>query len=99
MEFSILGPTELTVEGRSIPLGAAKQRGLLAILLYHAGDPVRIETIVEFLWQGSGVDARRPLSYTLASGCGRSCGPSAYRTPWCGCPVPGLSADCRSGVG
>ncbi|SCF14874.1 Tetratricopeptide repeat-containing protein [Micromonospora matsumotoense] len=67
MEFSILGPTELTVEGRSIPLGAAKQRGLLAILLYHAGDPVRIETIVEFLWQGSGVDARRPLLYTLAS--------------------------------
>ncbi|WFE63680.1 tetratricopeptide repeat protein [Micromonospora sp. WMMD714] len=67
MEFAILGPTELRIEGRLIPLGAAKQRGLLAILLYHAGDPVRVETIVEFLWQGSGVDARRPLLYTLAS--------------------------------
>ncbi|MEU7796933.1 BTAD domain-containing putative transcriptional regulator [Micromonospora tulbaghiae] len=67
MEFAILGPTKLMVEGRSIPLGAAKQRGLLAVLLYHAGNPVRIETIVEFLWQDSAVDARRPLLYTLAS--------------------------------
>ncbi|MEV5447059.1 BTAD domain-containing putative transcriptional regulator [Streptomyces sp. NPDC052644] len=67
MEFSILGPTELRFEGRPIPLGAAKQRGLLAVLLYHAGDPVRVETIVEFLWQNAGVDARRPLLYTLAS--------------------------------
>ncbi|MEU8020653.1 tetratricopeptide repeat protein [Micromonospora haikouensis] len=67
MEFTILGPTELTVGGRTIPLGAAKQRGLLAVLLYHAGDPVRVETIVEFLWQDSAVHARRPLLYTLAS--------------------------------
>ncbi|MFI2662323.1 AfsR/SARP family transcriptional regulator [Micromonospora carbonacea] len=67
MEFTILGPTGLTVGGRAIPLGAAKQRGLLAVLLYHAGDPVRVETIVEFLWQDSAVHARRPLLYTLAS--------------------------------
>ncbi|GAB3816768.1 tetratricopeptide repeat protein [Micromonospora zhanjiangensis] len=67
MEFMILGPTKLTVEGRSIPLGTAKQRGLLAVLLYHADNPVRVETIVEFLWQDSAVDARRPLLYTLAS--------------------------------
>ncbi|WP_089156466.1 AfsR/SARP family transcriptional regulator [Micromonospora sp. NBS 11-29] len=67
MEFTILGPTKLMIEGRSMPLGAAKQRGLLAVLLYHVGNPVRVETIVEFLWQDSAVDARRPLLYPLAS--------------------------------
>lgn len=67
MEFAILGPTKLTVEGWSVPLGAAKQRGLLAVLLYHADNPVRVETIMEFLWPDSAVDARRPLLYPLAS--------------------------------
>ncbi|WP_198348149.1 tetratricopeptide repeat protein [Plantactinospora sp. KBS50] len=67
MEFTILGPTELRIKGRSIPLGAAKQRGLLAVLLYHAGDPVRVEAIVELLWPNRDAEACRTLLYTLAS--------------------------------
>lgn len=67
MEFVILGPTALTVKGRDVPLGVAKQRGLLAVLLYHVGSPVRIETIVEHLWADRPVDDCRPSLYALAS--------------------------------
>ncbi|GIJ23028.1 AfsR/SARP family transcriptional regulator [Micromonospora lutea] len=67
MEFTILGPTELRIDGRLIPLGTAKQRGLLATLLYHAGDPVQVTTVVELLWPGRDPDTCRNLLYTLAS--------------------------------
>lgn len=50
MEFVILGSTALYVAGESRHLGAAKQRGLLAVLLYHVGEPVRLDVIVNYLW-------------------------------------------------
>lgn len=50
-----------------MPLGVAKQRGLLAILLYHAGDPVRVDLIAEHLWGGRSVGSYRENLYPLAS--------------------------------
>jgi tetratricopeptide (TPR) repeat protein/DNA-binding SARP family transcriptional activator len=41
---------------------------MLAILLYHVGKPVRIETIVEHLWDDDrGIDDHRSSLYALAS--------------------------------
>jgi predicted ATPase/DNA-binding SARP family transcriptional activator len=48
--FRVLGPLEALHEGRSLPLGGAKQRALLAILLLHANRPVSTDTIVDQLW-------------------------------------------------
>lgn len=67
MEFVILGPTALHVDGRSVPLGPAKQRGMLALLLYHAGDAVRVETIVDHLWPDHRLVDRRAQLYPLVS--------------------------------
>lgn len=67
MEFVILGPTSVHRDGERIPLGAAKQRGMLAVLLYHLGEPVRIETMVQFLWDDRNVDRHRVHLYSLAS--------------------------------
>src|SRR2546430_3108383 len=66
--FVILGPTALYLDGRSVPLGAAKQRAMLAILLYYVGAAVRIDTLVEELWgyQRGPTDHRANL-YALAS--------------------------------
>jgi hypothetical protein len=36
MRFGILGPIELSVGGRPVPVGGLKQRALLAFLLLHA---------------------------------------------------------------
>jgi len=48
--FRVLGPLEALHEGRTLPLGGAKQRALLAILLLNANRPVSTDTIVDLLW-------------------------------------------------
>ncbi|MBF9129390.1 tetratricopeptide repeat protein [Plantactinospora sp. S1510] len=67
MEFVILGPTALNIDGRAVPLGAAKQRGLLAVLLYHAGRPVQVDMVVEHLWGNRSLDACRGNLQALIS--------------------------------
>jgi DNA-binding SARP family transcriptional activator len=52
VEFRILGRLELYEEGRRLPLGAAKQRALLAILLLHANELVPADRLAEELWSG-----------------------------------------------
>jgi DNA-binding SARP family transcriptional activator len=50
IEFRVLGPLEMRADGDSVPLGGAKQRTLLALLLAATGDPVPVERIVDELW-------------------------------------------------
>ena len=50
MEFHILGPLEVTDEGEALPLGGAKQRALLALLLLRPNEPVSVDRIVDELW-------------------------------------------------
>src|SRR5262245_34420883 len=67
MEFVILGPTALRLAGRGVQLGTAKQRGMLAILLYYVRQPVRIDVIVDHLWGEQPPGDHRPSLYALAS--------------------------------
>jgi DNA-binding SARP family transcriptional activator len=50
VEFRVLGPVEAVVEGRLVPLPAAKPRALLAILLLSRNRVVPIDGLVEDLW-------------------------------------------------
>ena len=50
MEFRILGPLEVSDGERSIPLGGAKQRALLAVLLLHANEVVSTDRLIDDLW-------------------------------------------------
>jgi YVTN family beta-propeller protein len=50
MEFRILGPIEVQETGRELPLGGAKQRALLSILLLHDGAPVSTDRLIDLLW-------------------------------------------------
>jgi YVTN family beta-propeller protein len=50
MEFLVLGPLEVRDGASSLPLGGAKQRALLAILLLHNGQVVATDTLVDALW-------------------------------------------------
>jgi DNA-binding SARP family transcriptional activator len=52
VEFSVLGPLEAVVEGRSVPLPAAKPRALLALLLLNRNRVVPVGELVEELWSG-----------------------------------------------
>ncbi len=50
MDFRILGPLEVCDDGRVLPLGGAKQRALLAILILHANEVVSAERLLDDLW-------------------------------------------------
>jgi DNA-binding SARP family transcriptional activator len=50
MEFRVLGPLEVIDNGRPLPLGGAKQRSLLAILLLHANRVVPRDRLIDELW-------------------------------------------------
>jgi predicted ATPase/DNA-binding SARP family transcriptional activator len=51
-EFRVLGPVEVVRDGRTIGLGGARQRALLALLLLEPGRPVPAERIADELWNG-----------------------------------------------
>jgi DNA-binding SARP family transcriptional activator/class 3 adenylate cyclase/tetratricopeptide (TPR) repeat protein len=51
VEFRILGPLEvLDKRGLPLPLGGAKQRALLAVLLLQAGEAVSADRLIDELW-------------------------------------------------
>jgi DNA-binding SARP family transcriptional activator len=52
IEFRILGPLEAVADGRSLPLGGAKQRAVLALLLLEAGRVVSTDRLMDALWSG-----------------------------------------------
>ncbi len=50
IEFRTLGPLEVEDEGRLVPLGGARQRAVLGILLFHRGEVVSVDRLVDELW-------------------------------------------------
>lgn len=50
MQFRILGPLEAEADGSAVPLGPAKQRALLGVLLLHSNEVVSTATLVDALW-------------------------------------------------
>ena len=57
MEFRVLGPLEVRNASGIVPLGAAKERALLLILLLHANEVVSSERLIDQIW-----GERRPES-------------------------------------
>ena len=47
IEFRVLGPLEVEVDGRAASLGGPKQRALLAALLLDAGRVVATERLID----------------------------------------------------
>jgi YVTN family beta-propeller protein len=50
IEFRILGPLEVSADGRLFPLGSPKQRALLGLLLVHANETLSRDRMIEELW-------------------------------------------------
>jgi len=50
MDFRILGPLEVYDRGKALPLGAGKQRAVLALLLLHANEVVSADRLIDELW-------------------------------------------------
>src|SRR6266511_3295467 len=52
IEFRVLGPLEVLVEGHALELKRRKQRSLLALLLLNTGEIVSTDKLIEELWAG-----------------------------------------------
>src|SRR5215216_4016795 len=50
IEFRLLGPLEVLVDGEPAPLGPPQQRALLALLLLNANEVVSRDRLVDDLW-------------------------------------------------
>ena len=50
IEFRILGPVEVVVDGAPVHLGGRKQRALLGALLVHRNRPLSVERLVDEIW-------------------------------------------------
>ena len=50
IEFRILGPLQISADGRLLPLGSPKQGALLGLLLVHAGETISRDRLIEELW-------------------------------------------------
>jgi YVTN family beta-propeller protein len=52
VEFRILGPLEVVGDDGPVALGGGRERALLALLLLHANEVVRTDSLIEELWRG-----------------------------------------------
>jgi YVTN family beta-propeller protein len=50
LHLNLLGPVEVTLDGRPLPLGATKQRAVLALLALQTNTTVGVDRIVDGLW-------------------------------------------------
>ncbi|MFI6318733.1 BTAD domain-containing putative transcriptional regulator [Nonomuraea sp. NPDC050556] len=68
MEFGVLGPLVVRIDGKAVTPASAKQRILLAVLLSHANVPVSQRRLTDSLWDvppASAVDNLRLYVYRL----------------------------------
>ncbi len=52
----MLGPLEVTADGRSLELAGVRSRAVLAMLLMHANQVVSSDRLLEDLWPGQPAD-------------------------------------------
>ncbi len=50
VEYRILGPLDVSVDGRAVALAGRHQRALLALLLAHANEVVPLDRLIDGLW-------------------------------------------------
>ena len=88
LEFRILGPLEACSDGRSLPLGGAKQRALLALLLLESGRVVSNDRLLDALWDGAPPPAAMASLQNFVSQLRKSLGAGAIETRPPGYRVP-----------
>ena len=66
MEFRILGPLEVVVDGERLPPLGRKQRSLLALLLLHANEVVSSDRLIDELWPEESESAAAALQASVS---------------------------------
>jgi len=67
LQWGVLGPLQMSADGSDVPLGAAKQRAVLAMLLINRNRPVAIDSLLDGAWRGSPPPEARASLHTYVS--------------------------------
>src|ERR1700759_1618615 len=74
--YGLLGPVEVRVDGRAVPLPGARQRLVLAMLLVDANRVVPADRLVDELWEAALPTDPRGALRTQVSRLRRALGPA-----------------------
>jgi DNA-binding SARP family transcriptional activator len=80
VEFRVLGPLEAVDGGEPLPLGAAKQRAVLALLLLQANRVVPRDRLVDGVWGGEPPETATTALQGYVSGLRKALGSERLRT-------------------
>jgi SARP family transcriptional regulator, regulator of embCAB operon len=67
LQFGVLGPLQLWAGGTLVPLGAPKQRAVLAMLLMNRNHAVSVDVLIDAVWDQSPVPAARTSIHSYVS--------------------------------
>lgn len=76
--FGVLGPLQLNTGGSLVPLGAPKQRAVLAMLVINRNRPVSVDSLITAVWDQSPVPAARTSIHSYVSNLRRLLGGAGY---------------------
>lgn len=65
--FRVLGPLEVAGIGSVVPLGATRQRRLLAALVMRVGRPVALSTLIDAVWESTPPRTAAPTVQSYVS--------------------------------
>jgi DNA-binding SARP family transcriptional activator/WD40 repeat protein len=67
VDYRVLGPFEVLVEGVPLPLGGPKQRGVVAVLVAVAGRPVSVDSLLQATYGEDAAPTSRATLQTYVS--------------------------------
>jgi DNA-binding SARP family transcriptional activator len=67
VEFELLGPVRVRIGGRAMPAGSGRERFVLATLLLDAGRLVRVDRLVDALWERPPRSARAQVHNMISN--------------------------------
>jgi DNA-binding SARP family transcriptional activator len=67
LEFGVLGPLQMIAGGGPMPLGAPKQRAVLAMLVLNRNRPVSVDSLINAVWDQLPVPAARASIHSYVS--------------------------------
>ena len=67
LQFGVLGPLQVRAGGALVPLGAPKQRAVLATLLMNRNRAVSVDALIDAVWDESPVPAARTSIHSYVS--------------------------------
>src|SRR5271155_5565586 len=67
LQFGVLGPLQLIADGNPVPLGAPKQRAVLAMLVINRNRPLSVDSLINAVWDQLPVPAARASIHSYVS--------------------------------